>query len=150
MDTGRRGFRSSTIVPGPAPYFRPYSRNDDGVTKYIPCSREMLDAQLSIERRQKSCPSLYRGVRRLPSPVSPTRSFRQRLDTRLCALNADYKQYRAGDYGLQGPMVEAVAPSGFAAWMKSRGKLGGQHKVPRIINNAELFASLREFARLAS
>src|SRR3974390_1420277 len=30
MGTGRRGFRSSTIVPGPAPYFRPYSRNDDG------------------------------------------------------------------------------------------------------------------------
>jgi hypothetical protein len=43
-----------------------------------------------------------------------------------------------------------MRPGAFAAWMKSRGKLGGQHKVPRIINNAELFASLREFAGLAS
>jgi hypothetical protein len=33
--------------------------------------------------------------------------------------------------------------------MMSREKLGGQHKVPRIINDAELFASLRQFAGLA-
>jgi hypothetical protein len=30
--------------------------------------------------------------------------------------------------------------------MKSRGRLGGQHKVPRIVNDAKLFASLRDFA----
>jgi hypothetical protein len=76
-------------------------------------------------------------------------AFASALDDRLCALNADYSQYRAGDYGLQAPTVEAVAPGSFAAWMKSRGKLGGQHKVPRIINNAELFASLRKFAGLS-
>jgi hypothetical protein len=76
--------------------------------------------------------------------------FAGALDDHLCASNADYKQYRAGDYALQGPNVEAVAPGSFAAWMKSRGKLGGQHKVPRIINNAELFASLRKFAGLAT
>jgi hypothetical protein len=31
--------------------------------------------------------------------------------------------------------------------MKSRGRLGGQNKVPRIINDEEIFASLREFRR---
>ena len=82
--------------------------------------------------------------------ASQLAAFAVALDARLCALNADYKQYRAGDYGLQVPTIEAVAPGSFAAWMKSRGKLGGQHKVPRIIHNAELFASLREFAGLAS
>ena len=82
--------------------------------------------------------------------ASQIAAFASALNARLCALNADYKQYRAGDYGLQGPTVEAVAPGSFAAWMKSRGKLGGQHKVPRIVNNAELFASLREFAGLTS
>ena len=30
--------------------------------------------------------------------------------------------------------------------MKSRGQLGGQHKVPRVIANADLFAALRRFA----
>lgn len=68
----------------------------------------------------------------------------------LCALNADYKQCRAGDYALQAPTIEVIAPGRFAAWMKSRGQLGGQHKVPRIINDATLFASLRQFAGLTS
>ena len=53
--------------------------------------------------------------------------------------------HRSGGYGMQAPRVHAVAPGRFAAWMKSRGKLGGQHKVPRIINDADLFASLRAF-----
>ena len=76
-------------------------------------------------------------------------AFARALDVHLCALNADYEQHRAGDYGLHAPTIEVVAPGSFAAWMKSRGQLGGQHKVPRIINNAELFTSLREYAGLA-
>ena len=72
-------------------------------------------------------------------------AFRDALDRRLCALNADYKVHRAGDYGLQAPEVEAVAPGTFRAWMKIRGQLGGQHKVPRIINDTGLFADLKAF-----
>ena len=39
-----------------------------------------------------------------------------------------------------------MPPRGSAAWMKSRGKLGGQNKVPRIVNDRELFAALQAFA----
>jgi hypothetical protein len=39
----------------------------------------------------------------------------------------------------------AVAPGTFYRWMRRRGKLGGQHKVPRVINNEHLFADLRGF-----
>ena len=42
--------------------------------------------------------------------------------------------------------VHVLPAGGFAAWMKSRGKLGGQNKVPRIVNDRELFAALRRFA----
>jgi hypothetical protein len=72
-------------------------------------------------------------------------AFRDALNGRLRALNADYKTQRAGDYGLQAPEVEAVPPGTFRAWMKSRGQLGGQHKVPRIINDAALFEKLTAF-----
>jgi hypothetical protein len=72
-------------------------------------------------------------------------AFRDALDRHLCALNADYGEHRASDYGLRAPEVEAVAPGTFAAWMKSRGQLGGQHKVPRVVTNAELFANLKAF-----
>ena len=71
--------------------------------------------------------------------------FTSALDLALAASNADYRERRAGDFGLQPPQVETVPPGTFAAWMKSRGKLGGQHKVPRIIADPRLFASLRQF-----
>lgn len=80
-----------------------------------------------------------------PPGAERVAAFRDALDDRLCALNADYKDHRAGDFGLGLPHVEAVAPGTFLAWMKHRGQLGGQHKVPRIINNAELFSDLLGF-----
>jgi hypothetical protein len=85
-----------------------------------------------------------------PPQASQLAAFAGALDAHLCALNADYKDHRAGDYGLQAPTIEVITPGSFAAWMKSRGQLGGQHKVPRIVNDAKLFASLRKFAGLAS
>jgi len=72
-------------------------------------------------------------------------AFRDALDDRLCALNEDYGAHRAAGYGVRGPDVEAVAPGTFRAWMKSRDQLGGQHKVPRIIKDAELLANLKTF-----
>jgi hypothetical protein len=77
-------------------------------------------------------------------------AFAAALDARLGELNVDYQQLRKGDYALRAPKIEAIPSGSFAAWMKSRGQLGGQHKVPRIINKAELFRSLRKFTGLAS
>ena len=72
--------------------------------------------------------------------------FAEALDATLCRLNDDYAAHRAGGYGLDAARVRFLPPGAFAAWMKSRGKLGGQNKVPRIINDPELFAALRRFA----
>lgn len=73
-------------------------------------------------------------------------AFARILDEHLAATNEDYAVHRAGGYGLKAPRVTAVAPGTFAAWMKSRGQLGGQHKVPRVINDPDLFQALREFS----
>ena len=72
--------------------------------------------------------------------------FAEHLDATLCRLNDDYAAHRAGGYGMDAARVRILPAGGFAAWMKSRGKLGGQNKVPRIINDRELFTALREFA----
>ena len=72
--------------------------------------------------------------------------FAEELDATLCRLNDDYAAHRAGGYGMDAARVRVLSPGGFAAWMKSRGKLGGQNKVPRIVNDRELFAALRRFA----
>ena len=85
-----------------------------------------------------------RGERGLDA-VQHTR-FAERLDAALCRLNDDYATHRAGGYGMDAARVRVLPAGGFAAWMKGRGKLGGQNKVPRIINDPELFAALRRFA----
>ncbi len=75
-----------------------------------------------------------------------TEKFAAALDAALRRLNADYAAHRCGDFGLRPPRV-LLAPSGtFAAWMAARGKLGGQNKVPRVINDPALLASLRQTA----
>jgi hypothetical protein len=75
--------------------------------------------------------------------------FAARLDRALAETNEDYASHRAGGFGLDPPQLIEIAPGSFAAWMKRRGRLGGQNKVPRIINDATLLAELREFAATA-
>ncbi len=75
--------------------------------------------------------------------------FAETLDAALCRLNDDYAAHRAGGYGMDAARVRFLPRGAFAAWMKSRGKLGGQNKVPRIVNDRALFAALRRFADTA-
>ena len=72
-------------------------------------------------------------------------TFARALDDHLTATNEDYAAHRAGGTGMAAPRVHAVTPGRFAAWMASRGQLGGQHKVPRVITDEALFANLRAF-----
>jgi len=71
--------------------------------------------------------------------------FGERLDAHLADENADYKAHRAEDYGMAPPRIRRVQPGTFAAWMKKRGRLGGQNKVPRVINDRDLFDDLLAF-----
>jgi hypothetical protein len=71
--------------------------------------------------------------------------FAKTVDAALSATNEDYEAHRIGDFGMKPPQVIAAPPGSFAAWMKSRGQLGGQHKVPRVINDDDLFTGLRKF-----
>ena len=61
--------------------------------------------------------------------------FIQVLDTTMRGLNSDYDAKRRGDMALLAPLVHAVPTGTFHAWMKERGKLGGQNKVPRLSND---------------
>jgi GH3 auxin-responsive promoter len=71
--------------------------------------------------------------------------FANVLDAALSRLNADYAAHRSGGFGMLPPDVRLVPPGIFAAWMRRRGKLGGQNKVPRVINDAGLLGDLRAF-----
>ena len=74
-------------------------------------------------------------------------AFARALDERLAVLNSDYRAHREKGFGLDPPEVQLVRCGGFAAWMKARGKLGGQHKVPRIVTDPAAFITIsRELA----
>jgi hypothetical protein len=59
------------------------------------------------------------------------------LDETLRELNSDYDAKRFKDLALQLPLVHSADPGTFYKWMKKRGKLGGQNKVPRLSNSRE-------------
>jgi hypothetical protein len=80
-----------------------------------------------------------------PVAAAAPSAFLARLDERLAALNEDYRAHRAGGYGMGPPQLEIVPQGGFAAWMKSRGRLGGQNKVPRIVTDPAALDRLRRF-----
>ena len=72
-------------------------------------------------------------------------TFARELDAVLCRLNADYRAHRSGDLTLRAPEIWTVRRGGFAAWLRSRGQLGGQHKVPRMDNSGQLTMELSQW-----
>jgi hypothetical protein len=70
-------------------------------------------------------------------PPAQLDRFGRVLDETLRRINSDYDAKRYRDMALTPPVVHAVPPGTFYAWMKHRGKLGGQHKVPRLSNSRE-------------
>jgi hypothetical protein len=59
------------------------------------------------------------------------------LDETLRKLNSDYDAKRFKDMALHRPTVRPLPQGTFLQWMKERGKLGGQHKVPRLANDRQ-------------
>jgi hypothetical protein len=67
-------------------------------------------------------------------PASLAR-FAEELDTALKEQNSDYEAKRHKDIALRPPIVKSVPKGLFTSWLRQKGKLGGQHKVPRLSND---------------
>lgn len=75
-------------------------------------------------------------------PPDDITRFAMVLDEELVRMNEDYAAHRVGDLTMTRPEVRPVPVGGFAGWMKSRGKLGGQNKVPRMDNSGQITKGL--------
>lgn len=73
---------------------------------------------------------------------SDLEEFVKILDATLRELNSDYDAKRHKSIALKMPIVHRAAPGTFYQWMKKRGKLGGQNKVPRLSNSREYLDDL--------
>ena len=63
--------------------------------------------------------------------------FTNVLDDTLRAINSDYDAKRFKDMALKKPLIHVADEGTFYNWMKQRGKLGGQNKVPRLANDRQ-------------
>jgi len=61
--------------------------------------------------------------------------FTYELDCALKSVNSDYEAKRYKDIALRIPLVKALKKGIFTEWLRRKGKLGGQNKVPRLCND---------------
>ncbi|WP_232058318.1 GH3 auxin-responsive promoter family protein [Nibribacter ruber] len=79
---------------------------------------------------------------------SSIEQFTDVLDATLRQINSDYDAKRYKDMALQAPLI-TVAPKGaFLNWLEHKGKMGGQHKVPRLANNRDYLEEILEVNNL--
>jgi hypothetical protein len=71
--------------------------------------------------------------------------FSEELDKRLREINSDYDAKRTGDLTLRFPLIHVATSGCFELWLKEKGKLGGQHKVPRLANTRLYFDEIMQF-----
>ena len=68
--------------------------------------------------------------------------FTIELDLALKNSNSDYEAKRHKDIALRLPIVHALRKGIFSQWLRNKGKLGGQHKVPRLSNERNMLEEI--------
>jgi hypothetical protein len=75
-------------------------------------------------------------------PPADLQLFARLLDQKLKEINSDYEAKRHKDITLQPLEIIVARPNLFNDWLKTKGHLGGQHKVPRLSNSRETIEQL--------
>jgi hypothetical protein len=70
--------------------------------------------------------------------------FTRELDEALKTINSDYEAKRYKNIALGLPIVHAIKKGTFTEWLRQKGKLGGQHKVPRLSNDRILISEIQK------
>ena len=97
----------------------------------------------AIIRDYTACPIYFKGndagghewIIEFEKKPDDIERFTNVLDETLRSVNSDYDAKRYKDMALLRPTIHVAVDGVFYNWMKNRGKLGGQHKVPRLAND---------------
>jgi len=73
--------------------------------------------------------------------------FTEILDRELQSLNSDYEAKRSQDLMLKKPLIRSMPRETFQRWLKSKGKMGGQNKVPRLYNERKYVEDILNFVK---
>jgi hypothetical protein len=90
----------------------------------------------------------------LRNPESPefqpqaVEDFAELLDSEIQKVNSDYEAKRSPGSTMQRLKILPLAPGTFYRWMESRGKTGGQNKVPRLWKDLKYIDQLKQMANI--
>ena len=109
----------------------------------------------AIIRDYTACPIYFQGdeagghewIIEFEQHPNDIEKFTDLLDDTLREVNSDYDAKRFKDMALRRPLIHVAADGTFYNWMKNRGKLGGQHKVPRLANERKYVEEILEMMR---
>ena len=76
--------------------------------------------------------------------------FTDILDDELGKVNADYSEKRKKDIAIERPVIRVLPSGTFYEWLRQKGKLGGQHKIPRLSNSRDLVEEIFQISKLSS
>ena len=77
-------------------------------------------------------------------------NFITELDNELKNVNSDYEAKRHKNIALRLPIVHKLKRGTFTEWLRSKGKLGGQHKVPRLSNERNMLEEILAIKNIAN
>ena len=103
---------------------------------------ELVDytaAPIFMEGRAKGA---HEWLIEFKSPPRDHQEFSELLDKYLQEVNSDYEAKRYNNTTLNPPTVHIGREKVFYDWLKSKDKLGGQHKVPRLANTRDYLEEL--------
>ncbi len=96
--------------------------------------KDYTGAPIFMEENKKGAHEWIFEFSQIPSSID---HFSEVFDNVLKSLNSDYEAKRYNNMTLRSPVVHVAKDNLFYDWMSSRGKLGGQNKVPRLSNDRE-------------
>ncbi|MCY7292977.1 MAG: GH3 auxin-responsive promoter family protein, partial [Ferruginibacter sp.] len=76
--------------------------------------------------------------------------FTKEMDAALKAVNSDYEAKRHKDIALRMPVVHSLPAGTFTEWLRTKGKVGGQHKVPRLSNERKIVEEIKNLANFTT
>ncbi|MFZ4456379.1 MAG: GH3 auxin-responsive promoter family protein [Bacteroidales bacterium] len=101
--------------------------------------REYTAAPVFMSSKEKGHHQWLIEFQKAPQSLS---EFTQILDKSLQEINSDYEAKRYKDMTLSSLEIVVARKHLFHDWLKGKGKLGGQHKVPRLSNSREYIDEL--------
>ncbi len=106
---------------------------------------EFTAAPIYPKEGQRGAVELAVEIEGKGSEVAPSDTlvrFARAFDIGLKKQNVDYGTKRTDDLGMVAPTITALPAGTVHRWMQSRGKLGGQHKVPRCANSRDILEAI--------